>query len=37
MGMLERGVPSEPTLCRIEQGIDENGLAFRMSEFIQKF
>lgn len=37
MGMLGRGVPSEPTLCRVEQGIDENGLAFRMSEFMQKF
>ena len=37
MGMLERGVPSEPTLCRVEQGIDENGLAQRMSEFMQKF
>ena len=37
MGMLERGVPSEPTLCRVEQGIDENGLAQRMSECMQKF
>ena len=37
MGMLERGVPSEPTLCRVELGIDENGLAQRMSEFMQKF
>ena len=37
MGMLGRGVPSEPTLCRVEQGIDENGLARRMSECMQKF
>ena len=37
MGMLEPGVPSEPTLCRVEQGIDKNGLALRMSEFMQKF
>ena len=35
--MLERGVPSEPTLCRVEQSIDENGLAQRMSECMQKF
>lgn len=37
MGMLERGIPSEPTLCRVEQGMDEKGLAQRMSEFMQKF
>ena len=37
MGMLKQGVPSEPTLCRAEQGIDENGLAQRMSECMHKF
>ena len=37
MGMLEGGVPSEPTLCRVEQGIDENGLALKMSECMRKF
>ena len=37
MGMLERGVPSEPTLCRVEQGIDENDMALSMSECMQKF
>jgi len=34
MGMLRNGVPSEATLCRIDQGIDELCLAERMSEFI---
>ena len=37
MGMLKRGVPSEPTLCRVEQGMDENGLALRMSECMRRF
>ncbi len=37
MGMLRNGVPSEPTLCRIENGIDERGLADRMAEFAQSF
>ena len=37
MGMLERGVPSEPTLCRVEQGIDENGLSISMSEMMMRF
>lgn len=37
MGILRNGVPSEPTLCRIENGIDEQGLADRMAEFAQSF
>ena len=37
MGLLRNGVPSEPTLCRIEQGIDENGLASRMTAFSEAF
>ncbi len=34
MGMLRNGVPSEATLYRIDQGIDELCLAEKMSEFI---
>lgn len=37
MGILKRGVPSEPTLCRIENGIDALGFALRMEEFTQAF
>ena len=34
MVMLRNGVPSEATLYRIDQGIDELCLAEKMSEFI---
>ena len=34
--MLKNGVPSEPTLCRVDNALDEDGLAERMSEFINK-
>lgn len=37
MGMLKNGVPSEPTLCRMEQGIDDLSMAKMMSEFIAEF
>ena len=37
MGMLVRGVPSEPTLCRIEKGIDDEVMAFQMALFTSKF
>ena len=37
MGMLRNGVPSEATLCRIEQGIDELAMAERMREFAQTY
>lgn len=37
MGILKRGVPSEPTLCRIENGIDALGFAEKMAEFTQAF
>lgn len=37
MGMLKNGVPSEPTLCRVEQGMDELCLAERMSAFMDTF
>lgn len=37
MGLLRRGVPSEPTLCRIEQGLDCAGLARGMAEMMASF
>jgi len=37
MNLLRNGVPSEPTLCRVENGIDEAGLADKMAESIQTF
>lgn len=37
LGILKHGVPSEPTLCRVENGIDTSELSARMSQFIQSF
>ena len=37
MGMLLNGIPSEPTLCRIEHGIDEIAMADRMQAFAQAY
>lgn len=37
MRLLMNGVPSEATLCRVERGIDADGLADGMSEFAMKF
>lgn len=37
MNMLSNGVPSEPTLCRVENGIDSMGLAQQMVEFANTF
>lgn len=37
MNLLKNGVPSEPTLCRVENGIDESGFADKMAEFIGTF
>lgn len=37
MNMLKNGVPSEPTLCRVENGIEEHGFADRMSDFTTAF
>lgn len=37
IGMLRNGVPSESTLCRIENGIDDLGMADRMQDFAQKY
>lgn len=37
MGILKHGVPSEPTLCRIDNGIDAEGFAEKMAEFTQSF
>lgn len=33
LGMLNNGVPSEPTLCRVENGVDSQALAAKMNEF----
>lgn len=35
MGMFLRGIPSEPTLCRIEKGLDDLAFAARMQEFAE--
>ena len=37
LGMLKNGVPSEATLCRVEQGIDDTTLADRMQAFTEAF
>ena len=37
MSMLKNGVPSEATLCRVDNGIDELGMSDRMQEFIGVF
>lgn len=37
MGMLANGVPSEPTLCRVAQGVDEHLLAGRLAAFADTF
>lgn len=37
IGMLKNGVPSEATLCRIENGIDELDMAERMQKFTETF
>ena len=37
MGILKNGIPSEATLCRIENGIDDLTMADRMQEFTANF
>lgn len=37
IGMLKNGIPSEATLCRVENGIDDLALADRMQEFAANF
>lgn len=37
LGMMNNGVPSEPTLCRIEKGINDLDMADRMHEFAEKY
>lgn len=37
IGMLKNGVPSEQTLCRIENGINDLAMADRMREFAEKY
>lgn len=37
LGLLRNGVPSEPTLCRIENGVNDLDMADRMQEFAEKY
>ena len=37
MGMLKNGVPSEATLCRVDNGINGCAMADRMQEFVEVF
>ena len=37
MGMLKNGVPSEATLCRVDNGINDCAMADRMQEFVEVF
>lgn len=37
MGMLKKGVPSEATLCRVDNGINDTVMADRMQEFVEVF
>jgi len=37
IGILKNGVPSEATLCRVENGINDLEMADRMQEFAQKY
>ena len=37
MGILKNGVPSESTLCRVENGIDDMDMADRMQQFAKLF
>ncbi len=37
MGLLKNGMPSEATLCRVENGIDDSAMADRMQEFAGSF
>lgn len=37
MGLLKNGVPSEPTLFRIEQGLDDLCMAEKMASFMDTF
>lgn len=37
LGMLRNGVPSEPTLCRVENGINEMDMADKMQRFAEIF
>ncbi|RXE71670.1 ISAs1 family transposase [Muribaculaceae bacterium Isolate-002 (NCI)] len=37
MGMLKNGIPSEATLCRVENGIDDLAMADSMQAFAENF
>lgn len=37
MGLLKNGIPSEATLCRVENGVDDLSMADRMQAFAEGF
>lgn len=37
MGMLKNGVPSETTLCRVNNGLNNCAMADRMQKFVEMF
>ena len=37
IGLLKNGIPSEPTLCRVENGIDDSAMADKMQAFAEGF
>ena len=37
LGILSNGVPSESTLCRVENGINDHAMADRMQDFAEAF
>ncbi len=37
LGMFKKGIPSEPTLFLIEQGLDDIGMAEKMAAFMATF
>lgn len=37
MGMLKNGVPSEATICRVDNGIDDPAMADSMQKFSERF
>lgn len=37
IGLLKNGIPSEATLCRVENGIDDHEMADKMREFVEKY
>ena len=37
MGLLKNGIPSEATLCRVDNGLDDIGFSDQMSKFAQEY